>query len=198
MIFEKGDNKECFFEKELDDIIEEENNINNEESDGDDKGNIEDITFERLVSLNKNDFKSDFKEYKFKKDFNGYNYAIINSNLGTTKLSDFQDNQNNDEDNLNISDSPSSDFSLSEDIEIDEEKEIINKKIDFNSFEFQPRIIDKKIYDSLLNGNIDIYNSLINFSKKSQSHSIKSAPSSLLKMKRSNTSLLYKKEEEPD
>jgi len=198
LIFEKGDNKECFFEKELDDIIEEENNINNKESDGDDKGNIEDITFERLVSLNKNDFKSDFKEYKFKKDFNGYNYAIINSNLGTTKLSDFQDNQNNDEDNLNISDSPSSDFSLSEDIEIDEEKEIINKKIDFNSFEFQPRIIDKKIYDSLLNGNIDIYNSLINFSKKSQSHSIKSAPSSLLKMKRSNTSLLYKKEEEPD
>ena len=198
LIFEKEDNKECFFEKELDDIIEEENNINNEESDGKDKGDAETITFERLVLLNKNDFKSDFKEYKFKKDFNGYNYAIINSNFETTKLSDFQDNQNNDEDNLNISDSPSSDFSLSEDIEIDEEKEIINKKIDFNSFEFQPRIIDKKIYDSLLNGNIDIYNSLINFSKKSQSHSIKSAPSSLLKMKRSNTSLLYKKEEEPD
>ena len=115
-----------------------------------------------------------------------------------TKSSNFQNNQNDDEDNLSISDCTNSDFSISEDIESDEEKEKINKKIDFNSYEFQPKVINKEIYDSLLNGNIYIYNSLLNFSKKSQSHSIKSAPSSLLKMKRSNTSLFYEKEEKPD
>ena len=129
LFFEKEDNKECSFEKELDDINEEENNINSEESDGENKGNVEIITPEKLGLLNKNDFKSDFKEYKFKKDFNGYNYVIINSNLEATKLSDFQDNQNDDEDNLSISDFPNSDFSISEDIESDEEKEKINKKL---------------------------------------------------------------------
>ena len=192
LIIEKEDNKECFYEKEL-------NDINNEESHGENKDNDDEIiTFEKLGLLNKNDFKGDFREYKCKKDFNGYNYAIINSNLGTTKLSDFHDNQNDNEDNLNISDCPNSDFSISDDFESDEEKEIINKKIDFNSYEFQPIKIDKEIYNSLLNGNTEIYNSLINFCKKSKSHNIKSAPSSLLKMKRSNTSPLYKKEEEPD
>ena len=198
LIFENEDNEECFIEKEENDIDEEENNINDEESDRENKSNDEIITLEKLGFLNKNDFKSEFKEFKFQKDFNGYNYAIINSNLETKKLSDFQNNQNDDEDNLNISDCSNSDFSISEDIESNEEKELIDNKIDFNSYEFQPRIINKEVYDSLLNGNTDVYNSLINFGKKSHSHSIKSAPSSFLKMKRSNTSLLHKTEEEPE
>ena len=166
LIFENEDNEECFIEKEENDIDEEENNINDEESDRENKSNDEIITLEKLGFLNKNDFKSEFKEFKVQKDFNGYNYAIINSNLETKKLSDFQDNQNDDEDNLNISDCSNSDFSISEDIESNEEKELIDNKIDFNSYEFQPRIINKEVYDSLLDGNTDIYNSLINLSKR--------------------------------
>ena len=192
LIFEKEDNKECFFE-----IEEEEDICNNEENDGENKGNDKIMALEKLGLLNKNYFLSEIKEYIFKKDFNGYNYAIINDNFEPRKLSDFQNNQNDDEDNLNISDFSSSDYSISEDFERNQENEFIDKKLDFNSYEFQPTAISKEVYDNLINGNIVVYNSLINYVKRFKRHSIKSTQSSLLKIKRKNTSPLYKKEEEP-
>jgi len=195
LVFEKDDNKEYYLEEEENEINEEENNSNLEESDEEIEDNDEIMTLEKLGLLNKNDFKSEFKEFVFKKDFNGYNYAIINNNFEPTKSSDFQNNQNDEEHSLSISDFSKSDCSIDEDIDSKEEKELIAKKIDFNSYEFRPMPINDEVYKGLINGDIEVYNSLINSAKGSKNHSVKPSPSSFLRMKRSNVFPLYKKED---
>ena len=155
--------KDEYREKDINYLISE-NDFNNtfilsEDEDSEDSEDSEDIREEiidesEMTMIDFNDIQNFQKkdvDYEFKKDLNKYNYLVVyNKQAKSPKRRS----------NKNISDNPI--FEEEEDFEIfdKKEKELIDTDINFNNKGLKPYLIDKKIYNELVNGNHKVYQNL--------------------------------------
>ena len=149
--------KDEYREKDINYLISE-NDFNNEFilSEDEDSEDIRDeiIDESEMTTIDFNDiqnFQNKDVDYEFKKDLNKYNYLIVY---------DKQAKSPKRRSDKNISDNPI--FEEEEDFEIfdKKEKELIDTDINFNNKRLKPYLIDKKIYNELVNGNHKVYQNL--------------------------------------
>ena len=180
--FDEEENDE--YESEKSEESEESGESRESEESGESEESDDKLTFtkEQIDMANRNTIKNENKDYEFKKDFNEFNYLVINDSQQSIKYPCSKSDKNDN--NLNNCESSNIDFSISEEIQEINKKESTNEKIDLKFYKFKPYTIDKTIYKELLDGNQKLYNWLIKDIEEKKNNTFNIKSTILLKKKR--------------